>query len=252
MINILADFKNSNQMLIMSALCLLIICIPTLLMYYYFIFYLKTKNKSKFLSKLSFSLIHLVIVFGLICSIISLVFIKADIIDANTDSIIVIAFLVLAFISTALFYFVIFCYSQYIWVVFDGEKIVTLSEKINYSSITKIVLDTNSNYLYINFLEGTRKNRRIKYNKNTLTGAFIIQEIEKETNLKIENIDQKEYSAELEAKSREAVYQKTLDKKQTNKGIKDQTKKDLLEKEKEKEPDPESEENLETSSKEQE
>ncbi|ALX71127.1 hypothetical protein STURO_v1c08760 [Spiroplasma turonicum] len=205
--NLLVDFKNNNQVLIIAIIAAIVVAIPAILTYYLFINFLKAK-KPKYLSKLSFSLLNLNIFFSLVFSILSIVFIKLEIINTDTDSILVVVFLAISYLLIVLLYVILFFFSQYIWVLFDDNKLITLAEKINYEKITKIVDDVDSNKnVYLNFVEGTRRLRKIKFAKSTLIGSFFLENA-KFSGVEPEQISQSEFINDLEVKNREAAYEK--------------------------------------------
>ncbi|AKX34473.1 hypothetical protein SLITO_v1c08580 [Spiroplasma litorale] len=207
MLNLLVDFKNNSQFYIINSIAILVLWLPALFMYYSLFNYLKVKDKPKYLNKLAISLITLDIILSTIFSSISLVFVNLDIVSISTDSVIALTTLVLGYLFIAIYYFVIFIWSHYLWMIFDETKINTLSDKVSYDKITKVVNDVDSNNVYLNFLEGVRKNRKLKMNKNSATAKFFLESCGI-VKINVEEISQQKFYSTQEANSKEAVYEK--------------------------------------------
>jgi len=89
------------------------------------------------------------------------------------------------------------CLQKYA-VGFSNNKIFFIGEMIPYSKIKKIVKDTTTGNLYINYIQGKRTLKKQKYSLESVLGQFILANISL-TGHQVEEIDQKTFVESFES-----------------------------------------------------
>jgi len=81
---------------------------------------------------------------------------------------------------------------------FSNNKIFFISELIPYSKIKKIIKDTSTGNLYINFIQGKRALKKEKFSLESVLGQFILANISL-TGHQVEELDQKAFVEKYES-----------------------------------------------------
>ncbi|AUM62470.1 hypothetical protein [Spiroplasma monobiae] len=202
----LASLSNNNLMLL-SIILLLVIPLASISAWYLTIKFKKNKSEIKFVNTPVLATMLTLQITSIITAILSLLFYLGFIIEipANEELALtmMIVFIVLSVVLSAAWFSMVIFFSNQIWFYIDKEegKLVTLGENIKLSKITKIIEDESKSAVYINYLEGKRTLKKLKFSKTTTIGMYFLENASA-TGFKVENGNEINYFKEEVAKIR--------------------------------------------------
>ncbi|AGR41928.1 hypothetical protein [Spiroplasma diminutum] len=190
-----------NNLFIISAVLLLVAFLAAICSWYLTISYKRNSSEIKFASVLMVSVLILTQIISLISSILSIIFALNVIKNIDLSNILTIVSIIIAFITLGISFVMIIFFSNRIWFYMDDEKISTLGEAIKLSKIQKIIEDDEKSAVYVNYLEGKRTLKKIKFSKKTAIGIYFL-EVASKTGIKPEKGNQISYFKEEISKLR--------------------------------------------------
>ncbi|ALD66147.1 hypothetical protein [Spiroplasma cantharicola] len=204
MINNLLSLEQSN-LLILSIVLLTVAPLSSIYSWYLTLQFKTNKSEVKFANKLWVSIMITLQFLSIASSIMSIVF---YFIDLNLSQTLFIVCIVIAFATSAIWFSMVLFFSNQIWFYMDEEKIVTLGESIKLSKIQKIIEDDQKSAVYVNYLEGRRTIKKVKFSKKTALGIYFLENASK-TGVTPEKGDQVSYFKEQIAKIRQEALEMT-------------------------------------------
>ncbi|WP_339021393.1 hypothetical protein [Spiroplasma endosymbiont of Atherix ibis] len=180
--NLLAALENNN-LLVLSIVLLLIIPLASISSWYITIKFQKSKSEIKFANKILVSTMLSFQIISIFTSILVLLSYLGILASNNTSlsQTLVIVFIVVSLLLSAAWFIMVIFFSNQIWFYVEKEegKLITLGETIKLSKVTKIIEDDEKSAVYINYLEGKRTLKKLKFSKNTTIGMYFLENVEK-------------------------------------------------------------------------
>jgi len=94
--------------------------------------------------------------------------------DGATAQGVIIAVIVIGFVALAVIMLMLWFFLPYYGIAFDDESIMFMGEAIPYYKITKIIKDTKSGNIYVNYTQGKRAHKKQKFCSTSVFGQFIL------------------------------------------------------------------------------
>lgn len=171
--------EQNNQFLILGVVLAVVWGILALMFSYYLMRFKNTPAKEKIYGKpMLWTTLGLGVVI-LLCWILILVFWKQPTkIFGDGDgqsaygaivSLVVIGFVCLAAVMLMMWFFL-----PYYGIAFDEEQILFMGEAIAYNKITKIIKDTKTGDVFVNYAQGKRTHKKQKFKSTSVFGQFIL------------------------------------------------------------------------------
>ncbi|WP_339034566.1 hypothetical protein [Spiroplasma endosymbiont of Cantharis rufa] len=198
MINNLLSLEASN-LLVLSVVLLIVAPLSSIYSWYLTSLFKTNKSEVKFANKLLVGITIGLQILSILGAVMSLVFYFIDL-KSLTKSLFITC-IVIAFVSSAIWFSMVLFFSNQLWFYIDDEKIVTLGESIKLSKIQKIIEDDEKSAVYVNYLEGRRTIKKIKFSKKTALGIYFLENASK-TGVNPEKGDEATYFKEQVAKVR--------------------------------------------------
>ncbi|AUB31351.1 hypothetical protein [Spiroplasma floricola] len=180
--NLLAALENNN-LLVLSVVLLLIIPLASISSWYITIKFQKSKSEVKFANKILVSTMLSFQIISILTSILVLLSYLGVLVsnDASLSQTLTIVFIVLSVVLSAAWFIMVIFFSNQIWFYIETEegKLITLGETIRLSKVTKIIEDDEKSAVYINYLEGKRNLKKLKFSKKTTIGMYFLENVEK-------------------------------------------------------------------------
>ncbi|QHX36468.1 hypothetical protein [Spiroplasma sp. BIUS-1] len=209
MFNLLSTIEDGNNLLIISIVLLLVTPLSSISSWFITMKFKKTKSEIKFSSNPLLSTLITIQLLSIASSLLSL-FSYFGLLakEEDTARILLIVFVVFAAVLSAIWFSMVIFFSNQIWFYIEKEedKLVTLGETIKLSKIVKIIEDDEKSAVYVNYLEGKRTLKKIKFSKKTTIGMYFL-EIAEKTGVKPEKGNESDYFKEEVAKIRQAALQ---------------------------------------------
>ncbi|WP_338985410.1 hypothetical protein [Spiroplasma endosymbiont of Diplazon laetatorius] len=196
---------SNNNLLILSIVLLLIIPLASISSWYLTIKFKKSKSEVKFANIGLLSGMFVLQGLSITTAVLSLLSCLGILIPNESDlnETLLIVFIVVSIVLSAAWFLMVIFFSNQIWFYIDNEegKLVTLGETIKLSKITKIIEDDEKSSVYVNYLEGRRTLKKIKFSKKTTIGMYFLENASK-TGFKSEKGTEMNYFKEEVAKIR--------------------------------------------------
>ncbi|WP_342258525.1 hypothetical protein [Spiroplasma endosymbiont of Dioctria linearis] len=198
MVNNLLSLQASN-LLILSIVLLTVAPLSSIYSWYLTGLFKTNKSEVKFANKLLVGIMIGLQIVSIVAAVMSLVFYFIDL-KSLTMSLFIVC-IVISFVTSAIWFSMVLFFSNQLWFYIDDEKIVTLGESIKLSKIQKIIEDDEKSAVYVNYLEGRRTIKKIKFSKKTALGIYFLENASK-TGVNPEKGDEVTYFKEQVAKIR--------------------------------------------------
>ncbi|WP_339029565.1 hypothetical protein [Spiroplasma endosymbiont of Cantharis nigra] len=198
MVNNLLSLQASN-LLILSIVLLTVAPLSSVYSWYLTGLFKTNKSEVKFANKLLVGIMIGLQILSIVAAVMSLVFYFIDL-KSLTMSLFIVC-IVISFVTSAIWFSMVLFFSNQLWFYIDDEKIVTLGESIKLSKIQKIIEDDEKSAVYVNYLEGRRTIKKIKFSKKTALGIYFLENASK-TGVNPEKGDEVTYFKEQVAKIR--------------------------------------------------
>ncbi len=200
MVNNLLSLEASN-LLILSIVLLTVAPLSSVYSWYLTGLFKTNKSEVKFANKLLVGIMICLQILSIVAAVMSLVFYFIDLKSKSLSNSLFIVCIVISFVTSAIWFSMVLFFSNQLWFYIDDEKIVTLGESIKLSKIQKIIEDDEKSAVYVNYLEGRRTIKKIKFSKKTALGIYFLENASK-TGVNPEKGDEVTYFKEQVAKIR--------------------------------------------------
>ncbi|AGR40931.1 hypothetical protein [Spiroplasma taiwanense] len=193
--NLLAAISGGEQLLILLVILLIAAPLPAMVSWNLALKFRTNKSEEKYINKTLFSIVVLIQSLAILTSILGIIFYFVSIDNESLSKTLVIVFIVLTFVLCASWYSIILFVPQYIWFILEEEKMTTIGDTLKFLKIRKIIDDEEKGIVYINYSEGKKTLKKLKFSKKTEIGLNFIRLADK-TGVKIEKGNQIEYFKE--------------------------------------------------------
>ena len=170
--------QTVTQFLILAVVLAIVWAILGAMFSYYFSRFKKLPAKEKIYGKASLLTTLSLGVVVLVAWILVLVFYTQPSAIFNTDASAaqgaIIAVTVIGFVALVAVMLMMWFFLPYYGIAFDDESIVFMGEAIPYHKITKIIKDTKTSNIYVNYTQGKRTHKKQKFRSTSVFGQFIL------------------------------------------------------------------------------
>lgn len=170
--------QTVTQFLVLAVVLAIVWAILSAMFSYYFSRFRKLPAKEKIYGKASLLITLSLGVVVLIAWILVLVFYTQPSAIFKTDGVTaqgaIIAVIVIGFVALVAVMLMMWFFLPYYGIAFDDESIVFMGEAIPYYKITKIIKDTKTSNVYVNYTQGKRTHKKQKFRSTSVFGQFIL------------------------------------------------------------------------------